>query len=53
MGFAGAASRRRFQLLVVAGALVQGYGAWEFARAPGRLFVTDPMGWPFQAELED
>lgn len=53
MAFAGAASRRRFQVLVVVGALVQGYGAWEFGRAPGRLFVTDPMGWPFEAELAD
>jgi hypothetical protein len=53
MAFAGAASRRRFHLLVLLGALVQGFGAWQFARAPGRLFVTDPLGWPFEAELEE
>lgn len=52
MAFAGAASRRRFQALVVVGALFHCWGAWQFARAPGRLFVTDPRGWPFEAELE-
>jgi hypothetical protein len=53
MALGGAASRRGFRLLVVVGALVQGFGAWEFARAPGKLFVVDPVGWPFEAELED
>ncbi len=24
-----------------------------FARAPARLFVVDPAGWPFEAELDD
>jgi hypothetical protein len=31
---------------------VQSWGAWHFARAPGRLFVGDPLGWPFEDELE-
>jgi len=52
MAFGGAASRRRFHGLVVVGALVHGWGAWQFARAPGHLFVTEPLGWPFEAELE-
>lgn len=53
MGLAGAAARTRFKVLVVVGALIHGWGAWQFARAPGRLFVTEPMGWPFEAELDE
>ncbi len=51
MGFAGAAARTRFRVLVVVGALLHGWGAWQLARAPGKLFVTEPMGWPFESEL--
>jgi hypothetical protein len=38
--------------LVVLSIAVQSWGAWWFARAPGRLFVTDPLGWPFEQEIE-
>ncbi len=50
LAFGGAARRRAFAALVVIGALVSGWGAWWFDRAPGRLFVTQPIGWPFEAE---
>jgi hypothetical protein len=53
LAFGGAARRRWFPVLVIVGVLVNAWGAWEFARRPGRLFVTDPMGWPFEAELRD
>jgi hypothetical protein len=53
LAFGGAARRRWFAPLVLVGVLVNVYGAWQFGRKPGRLFVTDPIGWPFEAELED
>lgn len=52
LAFGGAAKRRAFAVLVVVGALVSGWGAWWFDRAPGRLFVTQPLGWPFEDELK-
>ncbi len=48
--FGGGARSRWFRVLVVAAVLVQVYGAWMFARQAGRLFVTDPIGWPFEHE---
>jgi hypothetical protein len=53
LAFGGAARRRWFAVLVIAGVLVNVWGAWGFARKPGRLFVSDPIGWPFEGELED
>jgi hypothetical protein len=44
--------RKVFAGLVLVGALLQCYGAYQFGRKPGRLFVTDPLGWPFEDELE-
>lgn len=52
LAFGGAARRRWFPALVIAGVLVNAWAAWEFARKPGQLFVTDPMGWPLEDELE-
>jgi hypothetical protein len=52
LAFGGAARRRWFPALVLVGVLVNAYGAWQLARKPGQLFVTDPLGWPFEAELE-
>ncbi|MEM7153988.1 MAG: hypothetical protein AAF799_14150 [Myxococcota bacterium] len=52
IGFGGGARRKWFPVLVIAGALLNIHAAWEFGRKPGHLFVTDPLGWPFQAELE-
>lgn len=50
--FGGAVAKRwLFGALVVWGMVVQLYGAWYFGRAPGKLFVTDPLGWPFEDEL--
>lgn len=49
--FAGVARRRVFAVCTLWAVLVHGWGAWQFARAPGRLFVTDPVGWPFEDEL--
>ena len=50
MVFGGGTRRRWFPLLVLLGVLVQVYGAYWFARAPGRLFVTNPPGWPLEAD---
>ncbi len=50
--FGGGAKGWAFRGLVVLGGLWQVYGAWMFARKPGLLFVTDPLGWPFESELE-
>ena len=50
--FGGGARRPWFPLLVVLGTTWQLYGAWLFGRRPAQLFVTDPLGWPFEAELE-
>jgi hypothetical protein len=52
-GIGGIARRRLFATLVVVGALFHVTAAWYFARQPGRLFVGDPLGWPFEAELID
>lgn len=52
--FGGAAKRRAlFGALVAVAAVVHLYGATMTARAPGQLFVTDPLGWPFEYELEE
>jgi len=39
-------------VLVVFAIAFQSWGAWHFARMPGRLFVQDPPGWPFEDELD-
>ncbi|MFO7563253.1 MAG: hypothetical protein R6X02_11470 [Enhygromyxa sp.] len=49
--FGGGARRPYFAILVGLGAVWQLYGAWLFGRRPGQLFVTDPLGWPFEDEL--
>jgi hypothetical protein len=49
--FGGGARRPYFAMLVGVGAIWQLYGAWLFGRRPGQLFVTDPLGWPFEDEL--
>ena len=50
----GGGFRRRVlaPVLVAIAIAVQCWGAWYFARAPGRLFVTEPLGWPFEDEIE-
>ena len=53
IAFGGGARRRWFAPLVVAGMLFSAWSSWQFARAPGRLFVVDPMGWPFESEYAD
>jgi hypothetical protein len=50
--FGGGAKGWGFRGLVVLGGLWQLYGAWWFARDLGHLFVIDPLGWPFESELE-
>jgi hypothetical protein len=50
--FGGGAKRHAFALLVGLGAIWELYGAWMYGRRPGHLFVTDPLGWPFESELE-
>jgi hypothetical protein len=49
--FGGGARRPWFPILVGLGAVWEIYGAWMFGRRPGQLFVTDPLGWPFQDEV--
>lgn len=49
--FGGGARRPWFPILVGIGGAWQLYGAWMFGRRPGQLFVTDPLGWPFEDEL--
>lgn len=39
--------------LIVISIAAQSYGAWMFVRNKGKLFVTDPLGWPFQSEFDD
>jgi hypothetical protein len=53
LAFGGAARRRWLPALVLVGVLVNAWGAWQLARKPGQLFVTDPMGWPFEDELQE
>lgn len=36
---------------VLLGAYLSISSAWYFNRAPARIFVTDPVGWPFEDEL--
>ena len=38
--------------LVLAAIALHLHGAWYFARDPKTLFVIDPRGWPFEAELK-
>jgi len=45
----GATRRRLFAAIVLIAAAVQLYGAWNFQRAPGRIFVHD-LSWPFGQE---
>lgn len=47
----GVFERRWVQALVLVGVAVNLHGAWYFDRAPRTLFVTDPLGWPFEGEL--
>ncbi len=49
--FGGGARRPYFAILVGLGAAWELYGAWMFGRRPAQLFVTDPLGWPFEDEL--
>ncbi len=52
MAFGGAARRKAFPIAVVLAIAIHAWGAWQYTRAPGRLFVGDPPGWPFERELE-
>jgi hypothetical protein len=39
--------------LVVLSVLLQSWAAWMFVHEKGELFVTDPLGWPFESEFDD
>ena len=52
LAIGGAASRRGFLLTLLLGFALNLYGAYFFARDPGHLFVSKPLGWPFQEELQ-
>jgi hypothetical protein len=50
--FGGIASQKRwFAAVVAVGALFSLVTATLHGADPGRLYVTDPLGWPFEAEL--
>jgi hypothetical protein len=53
--FGGGARRKWFPALVIAGALFQGWGAYHLQRkrGPAKIFVADPLGWPFEHELDE
>jgi len=51
LALGGAFERRWVQVLVLAGVAINLHGAWWFDRSPQTLFVTDPLGWPFDHEL--
>lgn len=51
--FGGIGRRRLFAPLVAAAVVLNVYMTWQFSRAPGQLFVTTPLGWPFEAELTE
>jgi hypothetical protein len=54
LAFGGATRRPGLLLpLVAAGALFAVWTSWWFGRNPGKLFVRDPIGWPFEAEFDD
>ncbi|MEE9383417.1 MAG: hypothetical protein V3V08_08380 [Nannocystaceae bacterium] len=48
----GVLRRRAFRVAVLVAVAVQVYGGWMYAREPRRLFVIDPMGWPFAHEFQ-
>ena len=50
--FGGGARGAAFPMLVGLGGAWQLYGAYMFGRRPAQLFVTEPLGWPFESELE-
>ena len=52
IAFGGGARRRWFAPLVVVAMLLNLHIAWHFGRKPGPMFVTDPLGWPFEDELK-
>jgi len=45
--------RRLAWALVVVSVVLQSWAAWMFVRDKGHLFVTDPLGWPFEAEFDE
>lgn len=48
----GAFRRRTTWALAVAAALVHVLGAWMVTHRPGRIYVVDPLGWPFEEEID-
>jgi hypothetical protein len=48
----GAFVRRGVQALILAGVLYESVGAWHFDRSPAKIFVVDPLGWPFEDEFK-
>ncbi len=54
MAHSGALRLRRVAaVVIVLSMLLQGWAAWMFVRKKGELFVTDPLGWPFEAEFDE
>jgi len=51
LAWSGGASRRGFLPLVLAACLMHVWGTYAWIRMPERLFVTQPIGWPFEAEF--
>ncbi len=54
MAHGGALRLRRLALvLVIVSIALQSWVAWMFVRNKAQLFVTDPLGWPFEAEFDE
>ncbi len=54
MAHGGALRLRRLAIvLVVLSIAMQSWAAWMFVRKKGQLFVTDPLGWPFEGEFDE
>ncbi|TPV93690.1 MAG: hypothetical protein B7733_19275, partial [Myxococcales bacterium FL481] len=52
MVLGGAFRSRGVKIAITFAIVVQLGGAWLFTHAPRKLFVREPVGWPFEAEFE-
>lgn len=51
MGLGGVMNTRGIRTAIVFAVIVQVAGAWMFAHERKRLFVREPIGWPFEDEF--
>ena len=53
LAFGGATRKGAFRRAVAISAVIHIWAAWMFAHRPAELFVTEPLGWPFEYEVRD